>query len=399
MYPINTRTASDSKVCPDCASTSFEEDLYRGEVTCEDCGLVVEENLLDEGPPSFAESSSQATGPRTPQFDRFDGTGRELPQQQIRRMNRLLRTGERHRKRSLTERRTDAFRRDIGEHIQTIRPGHSMEEVERDFKGLYNAVKGQSVNPLIKHTNERRRSRHQAKNYQHPLKSSRLTSVRTNRNPEMTHMAMAVVLVHEHERDPRPIALKVRDAVPFKYSLGARNNPRLNQVEQRYCEHMLTNQHDSEPFRRYVLKLFKAINELYTPSNATHALQRKEEGSTRRATQLEALFSRVCASDSRIPVNALPQGVFKQVKEGLERLESIHTYPLASHAPNQMITCQVEIVVHVLRYLYEAAKVTRPQVRAATAQLSNRIGEPSRTGGKAYQALARDLVRCLEASS
>ncbi len=36
--------------CPDCAGRSFKKDAERGEVVCQKCGLVVEENLIQEGP-------------------------------------------------------------------------------------------------------------------------------------------------------------------------------------------------------------------------------------------------------------------------------------------------------------------------------------------------------------
>ncbi|RLG17280.1 transcription initiation factor IIB, partial [Nanoarchaeota archaeon] len=36
--------------CPECGSTSLKKDPARGEIYCENCGLVVEENLIDFGP-------------------------------------------------------------------------------------------------------------------------------------------------------------------------------------------------------------------------------------------------------------------------------------------------------------------------------------------------------------
>jgi len=37
-------------VCPECGSTSIKRDYSRGEVYCEKCGTVIEENLIDMGP-------------------------------------------------------------------------------------------------------------------------------------------------------------------------------------------------------------------------------------------------------------------------------------------------------------------------------------------------------------
>ena len=36
--------------CPDCNSTDFDYNKARGEVTCKHCGLVIEDNIIDNGP-------------------------------------------------------------------------------------------------------------------------------------------------------------------------------------------------------------------------------------------------------------------------------------------------------------------------------------------------------------
>lgn len=35
--------------CPECSSRNLHQDLSKGELSCDDCGLVVEENLVDQG--------------------------------------------------------------------------------------------------------------------------------------------------------------------------------------------------------------------------------------------------------------------------------------------------------------------------------------------------------------
>jgi len=37
-------------ICPKCKSTHLSRDNYRAELVCDDCGLVIEENLIDYGP-------------------------------------------------------------------------------------------------------------------------------------------------------------------------------------------------------------------------------------------------------------------------------------------------------------------------------------------------------------
>ena len=36
--------------CPECGSIDFTQDEQRAELVCNSCGLVVESNLIDEGP-------------------------------------------------------------------------------------------------------------------------------------------------------------------------------------------------------------------------------------------------------------------------------------------------------------------------------------------------------------
>jgi transcription initiation factor TFIIB len=50
MPPSNFSFSKDENVCPECNSTKIIKDMYRGEITCRDCGLVIEENIVDNTP-------------------------------------------------------------------------------------------------------------------------------------------------------------------------------------------------------------------------------------------------------------------------------------------------------------------------------------------------------------
>ena len=41
---------SDTATCPECSSEEIIKDGDRGELICDDCGLVVEEDQIDPGP-------------------------------------------------------------------------------------------------------------------------------------------------------------------------------------------------------------------------------------------------------------------------------------------------------------------------------------------------------------
>ncbi len=40
----------DVKKCPECGSTHLVKDYERGELTCYDCGMVIEDSIIDQGP-------------------------------------------------------------------------------------------------------------------------------------------------------------------------------------------------------------------------------------------------------------------------------------------------------------------------------------------------------------
>lgn len=46
----NFSFSKTEKMCPECNSTKLVKDIYRGEITCGECGLVIEENIVDTTP-------------------------------------------------------------------------------------------------------------------------------------------------------------------------------------------------------------------------------------------------------------------------------------------------------------------------------------------------------------
>ncbi|RLJ02820.1 MAG: hypothetical protein DRP11_02585 [Candidatus Aenigmatarchaeota archaeon] len=47
MLVDRAKKAKSTRVCPDCGSTSFEEDESRAELICSKCGLVIEDSMID----------------------------------------------------------------------------------------------------------------------------------------------------------------------------------------------------------------------------------------------------------------------------------------------------------------------------------------------------------------
>ena len=49
--------------CPDCKSTHLKRDYDHAEIVCADCGLVLEDNIVDTGPEWRAVSYTHLTLP------------------------------------------------------------------------------------------------------------------------------------------------------------------------------------------------------------------------------------------------------------------------------------------------------------------------------------------------
>ena len=63
-----------TKPCEDCGAVNWNFDVSRGEITCEDCGLVAEENVPDPGAEwtnrDNGEDRSRVGRPMTPSLTR-----------------------------------------------------------------------------------------------------------------------------------------------------------------------------------------------------------------------------------------------------------------------------------------------------------------------------------------
>lgn len=47
MSETRAKRAQTHQICPECGSTSFQEDITKGEVICNKCGMVLEESMID----------------------------------------------------------------------------------------------------------------------------------------------------------------------------------------------------------------------------------------------------------------------------------------------------------------------------------------------------------------
>jgi len=59
MASKNTQKIEETVLCPECGSNYLNKDEYRAELICDDCGLVIEEDLIDYSPEWRAFDSEQ----------------------------------------------------------------------------------------------------------------------------------------------------------------------------------------------------------------------------------------------------------------------------------------------------------------------------------------------------
>ena len=55
----NKQNIEEITRCPECSSTHLTRDYSRGELVCEECGLVIDEDFIDHGPEWRAFDSDQ----------------------------------------------------------------------------------------------------------------------------------------------------------------------------------------------------------------------------------------------------------------------------------------------------------------------------------------------------
>lgn len=226
-------------------------------------------------------------------------------------------------------------------------------------------------------------------------------SARTCFDKAMTSRVMAAVLVHELERDGRLLVQKLGDVVPFRYttSKNTRNSELhsiLTKVKTDWGE---WSQHDEAMIRKYALTLLRHINRLYTATSAGDTLMRRDGAMIQRSQQLEYMLNVVCRVIDGLP-NQFPPAVLVSIQSLLNGPDPLfERYPRMDRAPNHLITCQMEIVVHLLRHFYPDAKMKRTKVFAALEKGSNLTLPSNPNTLRTYNDLAGHVVSQLEASA
>lgn len=88
-------TSVEERTCPECGSTRLEMDYVRSEVVCSDCGLVIDENIIDQGQEwtSYSQeewASHSRTGPPMSYLVHDKGLSTDIPEANVDAQKRRL---------------------------------------------------------------------------------------------------------------------------------------------------------------------------------------------------------------------------------------------------------------------------------------------------------------------
>lgn len=156
-------------ICPECGSRKLSQDYDRGELICEECGLVIDETYIDQGPEwrsfdSQDEGDKSRAGPPMSEMmhdkglstnisisDR-DSYGKSIPTKNRAQIYRLRKWQRRIRVSSAKERSLVSALKEINRIASTMGlPRNIMEASARLYKEAVdkNLIRGRSINSVV----------------------------------------------------------------------------------------------------------------------------------------------------------------------------------------------------------------------------------------------------------
>jgi len=383
-YSTGGQTPGASHACDDCGGQVADN-------FCLACGLEIANNVqLDHRQYSAAgdrhEKLDRSTNAAA-SVDTRDHQGQRVSPDLIKRLRNANRQEKFSRPYCPVEHRQRQFDQHIRPHLYNIRSAPGDDTMMVAFKELYDVLIGQSE------VLERNRLR-------------QTNAARTNHDKGLTSRVMAAVLVHELERDTRPLQQKLLDDQPHKYSVAKNTQSHdlqqiLQKVKTGWSEWSI---HAFETIRKYALTLLKHLNRMYsvqqmqTQDAVKVTVGRRKHGVDERNSQLEHMFAVVCRTYAPL-ASGIPSTTMNTIHSILNDTDnpSVQRYPMMDKAPNYLIKCQLEIVLHVLQRVYPDAKMKRTKVHRALREGSNLHLPPSPCSSRTYKNVAEFVASRLEA--
>lgn len=378
------QASSSEKKCPECLSKAIELDLARGERVCSDCGLVLEENLVDpEDRPHQRESAVTAQAPPSHLgFDSKDFRGVKLPSRVHHRFRVLHR---RDRERQLYDKVA----------YQNARFEQNIEPLLCSFYG-YSTVQVDACRELyleLKTVNAMLQTKH--KNITGKISGRGLDS-------SVSSTVTSIVLAMEFQRDPTPLEVK-RQRMPYTYTTR-KGSVDVTKVLDQFHEFLndgklvLNQPLCNASLEKLAKNMLRRLNRLYALPSQTTWENYLSEQSVHVRSMLKVVFDAVC---ERYDLDTVGSSELDKIV-GL--LQNDERYP-SPNASNQFTKCNA-IVVH--RYLRtRRAKpgfsLTYPKVLSVLENLAAKgssVGPVcSDSSPKSYRDLSNLVVQTMEVNA
>ena len=368
--------------CPECNSLALEIDLTRGEKLCQDCGLVLEENIVDENP--FERGTSQGPGEITHGrgfTTSKDWAGQAIPsqvQQRFRSMERTIRTTNAYNSTEYHQKTFNDFIKPLLHSLSGISGEHA-----KVCEEMYLAMKGVSKILRIKHQN-----------------SDRMSGKGADSN--MTAAVLAIILAMEYQRNPTQLLDKVQHS-QHRYSTR-KNSSDVLHVKSEFMRHLdeghiAVKRLCDKTLTKFIVSALRRINRVHGANRATkvEVFENMERDNCHK--MLNQMLTAVC------DYHDLPRVQEEKVSQLVNYLQSEEfesTYP-RSNAMNHFLTCNAVIVHRYLRNINAKPKfsLTYPKVLDALEDMKSKdsyFGQISRKSPTpAYIRIAEKAVNMMGA--
>jgi len=321
------KVSSGERLCPECLSKAIELDLARGERICSDCGLVLEENIVDpEDRPQQRDAETPTNAPRSYlSFDNKDFRGVKLPSRVHHRFRALHRRDRERRSYDKVAYQNARFEQNI-EPLLCSLYGYSTVQVSA-CRELYLELKTVNAALQTKHKN--------------------ITGKISGRGMDssVSSTVTCIVLAMEFQRDPTPLEVK-RHRQPYNYTTrkgSADMTKVLNQFHEFLSDGKLVLNHSlcEKSLEKLAKNMLRRLNRLYAGPSQSNWDGYLAEHRIHVRSMLKVMFNAVC---ERYDLKTVGSSELDKI---VEMLHSDERYP-PPKASNQFTKCNA-IVVH--RYL------------------------------------------------
>ena len=389
--PPNPATAGNkprrvAEACDDCGS-ALSYNQMRNESVCDSCGLVsdtathvgnlgqgtYEANYRDQRAVRKTNVGGTST---TWDLDGTDAFGSRIQPDVLRRMRRLNTVQRNGYRINPKQRRAQAFNDHLKHRLMALEQDWTgeMKMMYRETESMYLAVCGHMELRQLRHTN----------------------TLRSRYPPEMKWDILAMILRHEWRRNQAPLAQKI-SRNPHRY-IAKKSSPDVARFVQQYSRLDLpitglnvNHEHRVSQTRvvSYVVKVLKAINQVFSPQNEAEFAYRFARQSTPEINErCEALVLMVETVANAHGVTVSRNDILK-VHQHLLRHDK---YPLIL-APNHLRSCHVEVTYWLLRACSpEGPTLPRTKVKKAIASEPTIAGTVSKAPQKAWGSMAQACV-------